>query len=437
MRRLLGLSTFLLTVLPTGVLFAQASTGPGFRVGDFELHPGIGAEIGWDSNLFYTEDNGRRVDSAILRITPSFSFSTLTAPRRTEGEARDSATSTPPVVAFRGGVSAAYYEFFADSNRRNVELAGNLRLTILPERPFNVTIYEDFQRSVRPFTENGGGVSPARIGNQAGVDFVAQTDGGVVSFRLGYNFGLDFFEDARFQFGNSMAHRVTLQETFRFLPNTAIVHDTTFEYQDYFTDRSTASPVQLNDSARLRSRIGLNGALSENVSLMAMVGYAAGFFGRSTAIPGYQQDYDSIVAQAEVRWQIVEGTRLSIGYDRDFFPSFLGNYYSRDRGLVNFQATIGSFALTVSADVGFMDFGAIVGPTGGIIDASNGDRTDVRVGASLGGEYRFTDWLALYASARYQGAFTGYQYNAALTGGFIDPAGFNKFEVFGGVRVFY
>ena len=449
MRRLLGLSTFLLCLLPTSVGFAQGwladrsrTEGPGFRVGDFELHPGIGAEVGWDSNLYFTEDSptgGRqRVDSAILRITPHFMFSTIGAARRAEGEARDSGDSALPTVAFRGGVSASYYEFFADSNRRNVEINGGLRLTILPERPFNVTIYNEFQRSVRPFTENFSNASPARIGNQAGIDLVAQTDGGIVAFRLSYNFGLDFFEDSQFQFGNSFTHRVTLQETFRFLPSTAIVHDTTFEYQDYMSERSSAAPTQLNDNARLRTRIGLNGSLTENISLLGMIGYAAGFYGVNPAVPGYRQDFDSIIAQVELRWQIVEGTRLSIGYDRDFYSSFVGNYYSRDRGYVNFQATIGgSFLLGVDAEVSFLDFGSIIGPSGTIIDLTNGRREDIRVGAGVFSEYRITDWLGVNASARYSGGFTDYQYSSAVTGSFIDPAQFNKFEVFGGVRVFY
>src|SRR5688500_18894632 len=64
------------------------SEDPGIRTGDFELHPGIGGEIGYDSNWFLrSHQGGPNVvnpengipnqsqpvrDAAILRITPPF-----------------------------------------------------------------------------------------------------------------------------------------------------------------------------------------------------------------------------------------------------------------------------------------------------------------------------------------------------------------------------
>src|SRR3954451_20753599 len=57
--------------------------GPGYRVGDFELHPGAALEFGYDSNYFRrsSEDAATLpvVGSLRLRLTPSLSFSTLGA----------------------------------------------------------------------------------------------------------------------------------------------------------------------------------------------------------------------------------------------------------------------------------------------------------------------------------------------------------------------
>lgn len=459
MRRLLGLlvaSTVLaFPALSPATASAQNSwladrsrtEGPGFRVGDFELHPGIGVEVGWDSNLFYTEDNpdpvmrpaDGRVDTGILRVTPHFLFSTLGARRRSEGEARDDTGGSPPTVAFRGGVSAAYYEFFARPERRNLDISGSLRLQVLPERPFSFTIYDNFTRGIRPFTEdfNMGTVSMARISNQAGLDLAFQTDGGVVQVRAGYAFGLDFFEGGAFQYGNSFTHNVTLQESFRFLPQTALIHDTMVSIQDYFSVPLDA-PTLVMDNVRLRTRIGLNGAITENITVQAMVGYGGGFYPEVTVSGApYNQDYDSIVAQAEFGWNIMEGMRLAIGYDRDFFPSFVGNYFSRDRGYLNYQMLVGgAFLLALDVDVGYVDFGLIRGGSAAmpIIDTTAGSRNDIRVGGGLFAEYRFTEWLGVNATFRYTGQFTNYRYSNT---GFVDPAQFNKFEVFGGVRVFY
>src|SRR3954451_23665275 len=62
--------------------------GIGYRVGDFELHPGAAAEFGYDSNYFHrsSTDDGGPVAALRLRITPSLSLSTLSK-QRTEGAA--------------------------------------------------------------------------------------------------------------------------------------------------------------------------------------------------------------------------------------------------------------------------------------------------------------------------------------------------------------
>lgn len=425
--------------------------GPGIRLGDFELHPGIGVEVGWDSNLYFTEDNPApgnpygHVDSGILRVTPHLLFSTTTGQREGEGEGSADTSSTPPVVDFQGGISAAYYEFFADPNRRNLALDIGLRLTVLPQRPFSFSVYDNFTRQIRPFTEN---INPtanlARIGNQGGLELHFQTDGGVFQLMTGYQFALDFFEDGTFQYGNSFNHTISMQETFAFLPQTALVHDTTVQIRNYFNYSTSSSPVNLSDSVAIRTRIGLNGAITTNVSISGMIGYAAGFY--QSVNPAYDQDYDAPVGQLELRWTIVEGSRLSLGYDRDFQAAFLGNYYSRDRGYVAFQTMIaGVFLLGIDAEVAYVDYGVItapLGPTGVPMPIGNlPSREDIRVAAGLFAEYRFTDWLGINASARYMGAFTDYRYNLPDPGPppsvLLDPGAYNKFEAFLGVRVFY
>src|SRR5207247_2157085 len=85
--------------------------GIGIRTGDLELHPGVAAEFGYDSNYFHRATNeveGKAPVGALrLRITPSFSLSTL-------GPQRQNATpgAPPPDVEFRAGIAATYDEFF-------------------------------------------------------------------------------------------------------------------------------------------------------------------------------------------------------------------------------------------------------------------------------------------------------------------------------------
>ena len=58
-----------------------ATEGRGIRTGNFELHPGVGAELGYDSNVFYLPSS-RTTPALRLRVTPSFSISTALAAER-------------------------------------------------------------------------------------------------------------------------------------------------------------------------------------------------------------------------------------------------------------------------------------------------------------------------------------------------------------------
>ena len=464
-RRRNAATSIALVMLAVGVCVAPSSTaraqgwladrsrteGPGIRLGDFELHPGIGVELGYDSNVFYTGEGvvsasgglPARLDSGILRVTPHLLFSTIGQQRRTEGEGE--APTELPTVTFRGGVSGSYYEYFADETRRNFSLDAGLRLTVLPGRPFSFTVFDEFSRGIRPFVENTprGPLDYSRDQNTAGLDLLFSTTGGVLQIRAGYRFGLDYFESDVFRYASSMAHTVELQQTFRFLPQTALVTDLSIQYRNYFL-RGTSPPTLLNDSVTLTSRLGINGAITPEFSLLGMVGYSAGFFDSAAAgAPGgYDQDYDSVVVQAQASWTITQGTLLNLGYTRSFAPSLIGNYFSQDRGYATFQTMFaGSFLLGVQAGVGYVDFGQVVGPDGTMVGRTL-DRNDVRVDASLFAEYRFTDWLGVNGSLGYQGDFTDFQYQVMvgspmMTMTLLEPAGYNKFEAWLGVRVFY
>ncbi len=420
--------------------------GPGFRLGDFELHPGIAFEAGWDSNLYVADGSGAApvVDTGILRATAHLLVSTRGQQRRQEGEGGGerggNGSGAQPSVAFRGGLSGSFYHFFADENRTNVELDANLALQILPGRPFSINVTNTFGRSIRPLTPatsaDPANISWARIRNDAGLQLNFATTGDVVRVTAGYNFQLDFFEDTIFQYGNSFRHAVTVTEQFRFLPQTAIVHDTQLVFLDYF-DALAGAPTAVNDGVLLRTRVGLNGAITNDFSVLGTVGYAAGFF--SSATPGYDQEYESVVLNLGARWSISPSMNLAFGYERDFQPSFVGNFTRTDRGYANYQVLIERvFLLGLDASFGYYEFGAVVRPDGSLAGTSL-TRGDFRLIGGLFGEYRFTDWLGVNATVRYTGNFTDYRYLVEAGGGssFLEPGQFNKVELWLGVRAFY
>src|SRR5262249_12358835 len=100
--------------------------GAGIRTGDLELHPGIGGEVGYDSNWFYRSHkegptianggpdgpgkSGPPADAVIFRVTPSFYVSTLGQQRTENGITR----TEPRTISFRGGISATGRAFIGE-----------------------------------------------------------------------------------------------------------------------------------------------------------------------------------------------------------------------------------------------------------------------------------------------------------------------------------
>src|ERR1700688_3706929 len=77
----------------------KITEGPGYQAGDFEIHPGLAAEVGYDSNYLSRSDktsapgapllNGAPnypvVDTGELRISPSLQIRTTPSPQRAQG----------------------------------------------------------------------------------------------------------------------------------------------------------------------------------------------------------------------------------------------------------------------------------------------------------------------------------------------------------------
>jgi len=436
-RRLLTLA---ITTLLTLIFAAAASSveaqawlddrkraeGRGIRLGNFELHPGLGAEIGYDSNVFYADQDPQ--DDFILRITPHLLLSTIGDERRGEGEQRGS----PPAVAFRGGISASVYHFFEFSEQDNVEGDLGLDLTIAPERPFSATIHEHFTRTIRPFTEARGSldVNFSRDRNDAGILFALSSPGEILKGTIGYSLWFDYFEGDEFNYATNLTHHIEGGASWKFYPHTAFLYDVTLDIQDY-PDAGASPTTALSNNIRLRNRVGINGAFTQRLSLTAMVGYAAGFYDEF-------DEFESLIAQLELRWQISDTVRTALGYDRDFFPSFVGNSYRRDRGYLNLQVLLGGvFLMGAEASVALVDFGSPVDITGMPL-GDPAERKDVRFEASLFGEYRVTDWLGFNATVAYVNNATDFQYRLMdpTAGLVLDPAEYQKVEVWLGVRAF-
>ncbi len=409
--------------------------GPGFRLGNLELHPGFGAEAGYDTNVFYedNEDGPRNpVGSAIFRLTPHLLLSTLTQQRTTEGEG-DGQGGSAPMVQFQAGLSAEAYFYLANQAKNNVALNGDFDLNINPKGRFGFRIYDDFRRQIRPFT----GRSDDRQRNYAvddnlvGASIIGRSRGGLVQASLGYGFRLKYFENNDFRYANQFGHQISADVHYRFLPSTSVFWDGTADLTDYYNADAGTAALRLSNNWRLRTRVGLNGVITPKLSATAAVGYTATFVDD----PAFS-DFDSVIALAGLKLRLTPTVTLDFGYERENKGSIVGLYRTQDRGYLDFQWLFGgSFLLSLNTWVARMKFGEIFDASG----TSLGRRKDVYLSLRLFGEYRFTDYLALNATFAYLGDFTNFEYQVTDASGMAipDPAGFNKVEAWLGLRVFY
>jgi hypothetical protein len=421
--------------------------GPGIRVGNLELHPGLGAEAGYDSNV-YLSSAGQTQPSFILRFTPHLDLSTLGAERRagSEGETREQRERK---LAFRLGAAAPIYLFLADSlrHRSNVGAQGSFNLTVRPDGDISFAIYDDYSRSVRPFTEDGAN-SYGMHRNNFGMTLKAGTDGSVYVTKVTYEFGLNMLEDNAFSYLNNIENRARFGMFWKFFPKTAIFFDSQVIHQSYIGGYPPAARysymVRVASNTRVSSSVGLNGAISAKTTVQAQVGYGA-----ALVHDDLMDDLETVIGKLYLSLRPRATLVMRIGYDRDIYPAYSGVYYTLDRGLVELETMLkGRILLGARVWGGYLSSGTVLSAfsssSGGTVTATpiNPEgltkRTDVIVNGSIFGEYRIKDWLAITASAALIWDQTGFRYNRYFLGPAPpDPANFVKMEAWLGCRVFY
>jgi hypothetical protein len=254
---------------------------------------------------------------------------------------------------------------------------------------------------------------------------------GLLQGVIGYDLGLETFKDESYQYFNSLTHRITARASWRFLPQTAIVQNNEVIIQQYY--RASDSPLALiAGNRRIRSTIGLNGAITDRISATVSGGYSVGFYDAA-------DEFESFNAQVEGRFQATERTMLTLGYFRRFNPSFIGNFVRSDRIYAAARYLIdGRFMLRADAYVSFDKTGLAFLADGSTPLGNQPRRHDLRYRIATSGEYRFTHWLGLMVNLSYQQSVTGFEYVATLPSGLPDPgAGYKVFQAWLGLRLSY
>lgn len=436
--------------------------GAGIKAGDFELHPGIGGEVGYDSNWFLRSNDeapgvvnaaplAPRRDAAVFRVTPSFSFSTL-GPQRTEGS--EGTAPQQRMVVFRGSLSATLWGFVGKemSDQHNVSGDANLRLDIAPQRPVGFGVWAGYRRMIRP---NAASADAALGFNQSqlngGAEAIFQPGSGTFDMRGGYQIYANLFEQSNGVPFSSLTHEFAVRNRWLFRPRTALFSDTSLRLTTF--PESDRAFSYLANQTPIRSRFGLNGLLTARIGALASAGYGATFL-QDPGAPQTKQ-FDSFLAQAELTYYfgVPDGpggnggepgqvsvllSSWSLGYNRDFQQSFFTNFYRSDRiytrGVV---AGAGRMLVTLDGGFEFLTYPDVFANAGGGVPAATPTTpgfSNHRISGTLFAEYRLSDSFGLNATFDYQQMLSDTR--LPLGGGQFFGLSWQRFQALAGARWF-
>lgn len=432
--------------------------GIGIKAGDFEIHPGLGGEAGFDSNWFQRTYNTGFVNSnpvaaGVFRLTGSLYLATL-GQQRKEGDATSAA---PPTVNFRLGAAVTQRFFVGDQeviNQNGLDgLSADLsaRLDVLPQRPVSFGFQAGYNRVINPNSTGNPDASFNRNTLNVGADFTLRPGGGTLDWKFGYLGNFAFFDDSAQTPFNNLQNSITTRGSWKFGPKTALIYDGNFSFITY-TQQAQAFNALLN-STPLRSKLGINGLIGSRFALSAFAGYGASFI--QSTNPAVQQygfgyadkSFPGIIGNLEAKFFLTPNpssdpgnatlsvSSLSLGYNRDFAQSYLGSFYGSDRGYLKFAFFFGGRALvSVEGGAGAREYPIVFSGDGATAQIHTAF-TDAALDATIFGEYRFTNTLGLNATLRYTEEISSTSLPSDTQGDLYHMA-FRRFEAFLGFRWF-
>lgn len=373
----------------------SAEPGEGLRSGNFQLNPGLMLGSGFNSNLFYSS-GGEPTNSVPLGIVePRLVIKTI--------------EPTSVDVGFNGAV--AWTQYFAVDNE-DVSKQSGLSTTLTGGVSFNprgsvsFRIFDDFMRT-NEAPSSASTQSINRIWNRSGAHLGFHPGGRVLESYLEYNYTL--YRHNLYQELDRGAHNISLKNSWKFLPKTALVLNASYSILQYMEPPANRPVVPKVDSTPLRLMGGVSGLLTNRLGAKLMAGYGAGYYDSGDSFSGP-------LGLAEIYYGFGNHSlknRLRAGYEYNFRDSPISNYYTfhriytgYDQGFLASRLRIG-----VEGDVNIRDYhykggGTRVPTQGGQQVISPEDVNDLALYAGANVLYNFTNWWNAELRYRFGTNFT-------------------------------
>lgn len=390
---------------------SMGSAARGVRLGEaMVLHLGVGAEFGWDSNIFYEPSN--EANSFYMRLTPNFDLTNR--PRSGQRQIQ---------FDFHGGLN--YVEYLngdaAIRAHRQFNVDAGVQAAFFPMNPYNFVVFDNFVRSTQPpYTRTSFNLD--RDTNEAGLRVNLSPGGGRLTFNVGYLFGLDFFEPDQLKDFDVLYHRFDLRASWRFLPKTAVyiaASEVLYYYQHPGTYmHPNAYPFHVD--------AGIQGLITKKLTFNGWIGYGNGFYATGPSP-------NTVVGGLALTWKPTMLSTGTLGYSHDFLNSLLGSYFDVDQVYLSWTQLIWRFTAFVRGSYANQRFKGIVmmGPSA----EANPNRTDNYVTVNARVDYPFKDWLFGSVGYDLQANVSNGNLNLGVAG--VVPVNYTKHVVYLRLSVAY
>jgi hypothetical protein len=293
--------------------------GDGVRLSESALmHVGVGAEVGYDTNVYYTDtsDSANPAKaSAVMNITPFLTLSNAPRPGQ----------PFTPTLSYTLGASLLYREYLTNEDlgkaQRGFSPSAYLSLgsAVGPSVGFNLS--DSFSRiEEAPFTAQSESIK--RDHNLGAIQLRLAPGGGRIQTTLSYSNQLDIYETAIYASSNNMTHLLTLDVAWKWLPKTAVFIQGKGGYIVYL------NPTEAHrDSFPIEGTLGIRGLITTKLSATIFAGYGTAHYADS----GWVKGTGNISVGAALAYRPTTFTNVALSYQHGFRNSpILGDYYNLD-----------------------------------------------------------------------------------------------------------
>jgi len=342
------------------------------------LHVGLGAEAGYDTNVFYAHTNTQ--GSAIARVMP---YLELTNATRTGPVSRDVTYDLRAGLQYRHYFSNAtdiqpYRDAWMPNAGGSLNFGGGSQ--------FSLGVADVFSRIEDPPYQAQAltGLGPlTRDNNQASIEGRWSPGGGRLTSLIRFTNMVDIYEaSSGYSYANAMTNQLTLDVAWKWLPKTAIFLDVQQGYVAYLNSQGANAKYS---SYPLRATAGLRGLLTAKTSAVLSLGYVNGFYGGPGGSTG--GFLNSTFAELIFTIQLTQLSRAVVGFRHDFLNEVISSFGYEDTAYLSYvQQIAGRLGLDLSGRFAHVSYG------GTFVDATQVGRADnfFQVGAAL--DYFLRNW---------------------------------------------